>query len=1234
MADLATLKIAVDSRDVKSAQSDLEALARSSSSAEAQVNSLNQTARSTNAGLSGMQQALRQAQQSQKAASEAMGALGGSTRLASHHVQNLTFQLNDLFVGLASGQRPLTVFMQQGSQIAGIMGQAQIGVKGLIVQLVRMAGAVALMVATNPYLLALAAAATAAFVAFKDFKAQADASGELQRTVDAAGLTKKELKELGTIGITLGDVFRGLWITIRDTFNLGPALSSAKQMVMDFGRAALDVFKNLAAASYGLFVGAFNAVKGLINGQGWNFTAEVNKATNSALAGMKRFGEAWSKNTMAAAQTRLQGEIQAILDDRTERKMIQNKKAADDYRQSLDDLQSRVLQSIRALPDYAAAVGGSIDAPFKALMERIEIARQVAQEASEAAWEAARKAMDDFTALSPQIDLDGAFGDTGRAMGAMLNSFDQLIERAHLFGEAIAQANAKGYDTSALLLQNARLQMNAYGNITGAAKGFFKEGSKGYKTLEKAERAFRTVELALAISTAVKKIALIGSVVATKTGGDAAMAVSDTARAGVEQGNSILTTGVKAVEAVVNAIRSMPFPLNLAAGAATAAAIAALGVSIAGGSKSAALMTNTGTGTVFGDKDAQSESLTKAIEHLADIDTKMLRYSSQMASSLRNIENNIGGLTSLVLRTTGIQASGAGVSTGTKGPFDFVSGLPLIGGLLGGIGKALFGTKTTIVGQGIYGGAQSLGDIMAGGFDASYYTDVKKKKKFFGFTSSVKYSTQYSEASSEIERQFGLILTGFADAIKAASGPLGMNLADVEAKLSAFTVNIGKIDLKGLTGEEINEKLTAVFGAAADNIASAVLPGFEQFQQVGEGYFETVVRVSSSVEALRFALDGLGVAASNLSITASMDLIDLFGSLSNLTSATEEYFSLFYSEEEQLAVRTRQLTSALANLGLTMPSSIQGFRALVDAQNLATEAGRAAYAALIQLAPAFAQVMEATTNNTAAAERAAAAQRRAEQREQAREQAANNLRSAYQREASALEATASKFRDLAASLRSFSESITGQASPQAGLARLQAQFTETARLARLGNQDAMRNLPTIGGQLRDAITANATDRVSMMRGLLSIAADADAAAGVADRQASIADQQLAQMKAQVSRLISIDENMQTVAQAIAAFVRLGGSRVRGYATGGYHDGGWRLVGENGPELEYTGPSQIYNANQTSALFSQGEVAAEVRNLRSEMRAALYQVAKNTGKTQTLLDRWDGDGLPETRDVAA
>jgi hypothetical protein len=48
---------------------------------------------------------------------------------------------------------------------------------------------------------------------------------------------------------------------------------------------------------------------------------------------------------------------------------------------------------------------------------------------------------------------------------------------------------------------------------------------------------------------------------------------------------------------------------------------------------------------------------------------------------------------------------------------------------------------------------------------------------------------------------------------------------------------------------------------------------------------------------------------------------------------------------------------------------------------------------------------------------------------------------------------------------------------------------------------------------------------------------------------------------------------------------IGGLFVPGFATGGDHMGGLRIVGEKGPELEATGPARIWNADQTRNLLA-------------------------------------------------
>lgn len=91
-------------------------------------------------------------------------------------------------------------------------------------------------------------------------------------------------------------------------------------------------------------------------------------------------------------------------------------------------------------------------------------------------------------------------------------------------------------------------------------------------------------------------------------------------------------------------------------------------------------------------------------------------------------------------------------------------------------------------------------------------------------------------------------------------------------------------------------------------------------------------------------------------------------------------------------------------------------------------------------------------------------------------------------------------------------------------------------------------------------------------------------------------------------------------------------RINAFANGGMHSGGLRIVGEGGPELEATGPSRIYNANQLGTMMGGGDAADEIKAMRAELKNAMFQIAKNTGKQYELLDRWNGDGLPPERIV--
>ena len=76
------------------------------------------------------------------------------------------------------------------------------------------------------------------------------------------------------------------------------------------------------------------------------------------------------------------------------------------------------------------------------------------------------------------------------------------------------------------------------------------------------------------------------------------------------------------------------------------------------------------------------------------------------------------------------------------------------------------------------------------------------------------------------------------------------------------------------------------------------------------------------------------------------------------------------------------------------------------------------------------------------------------------------------------------------------------------------------------------------------------------------------------------------------------------------------------------------MGENGPELEVTGPSRIFSNPQTKSMLDNSELIAEVKALREEVkllrqdqRAQSSAVAENTKNTVKQMQRWDIDGIP-------
>jgi hypothetical protein len=265
----------------------------------------------------------------------------------------------------------------------------------------------------------------------------------------------------------------------------------------------------------------------------------------------------------------------------------------------------------------------------------------------------------------------------------------------------------------------------------------------------------------------------------------------------------------------------------------------------------------------------------------------------------------------------------------------------ILGGIAGGTFNRAFGRKLTESGiEGQFG---------QGGFSGQSYTFEKG-----GLFRSDR--TRRSALDAGTDKLLDDAYTGIFSSVKDMSSALGLG----SAALDNFTFGL-KLNLKGLSEAQVNEKLAEQFGLLNDAMAKQVL-ATDDYTRTGETAAQTLQRLSGSLTGVNAALGTLNqslLSASLKGADAASQLADLFGGLDKFAQATEAYYQAFYSEAERNAKATEQLTTSLQGLGMSMPDTLAGFRAMVDAQDLTTDAGRKTYAALIALSPAFAQVTNA-----------------------------------------------------------------------------------------------------------------------------------------------------------------------------------------------------------------------------------------------------------------------------------
>lgn len=1017
----------------------------------------------------------------------------------------------------------------------------------------------------------------------------------------------------------------------------------------------------------------------LLQKSGKNATEIAN--TEALLAEKQRTAQlellgARMKDAIQANQNRLDKEATSLRSLTAELVTAQAKldnfgKAPGNDRQGQVDSIRQELELLNQVSDMGGKVDPSLTA---ALQAQLDVAQKLLEVESKTGQKQVLadidKMLDPNKAKNFGEALAGSLGEASKAAGAVSKAISNYNGRLAITAEKrklLDKLNKDDVKHAALsqhiVEQEAKDRIASYADMASAAKGFFNEGSKGYKALETAEKTFRAFEMAMAIKAFVEKSGMLAAFTSMFVASKGVEATAEGQSVAANLAANAAKQASNATTALTSALAA-PFPTNIAAFAMVAALLASIGVAVGGGSSggmsAADKQAKAGTGTVFGDSDAKSESISKGIEILSDNSDIALEHSSGMLRSLLNIEASLTGATNAILRSSG-SITGRGFEGGGRNGASWLQSTALLGPvgaiadkLLGGtISKILgFGSSSSLKDSGITAGNQSVSDILSGGFQGNTYQDVETTKKALFVTYSKRTNRSLGELDETIATEFTNVIKSMVDGISLAAEGLGKDSNAVRAALEAVSVSFGDLSFKGLSAEEIQKQLEAIFSGIGDTLAKTAFGDMlDAFQQAGEGLMETAIRVANGIDVASYELDKLGLTAINFAdiinksgdvaaeivrqsimlvetgtgigsivntlsgsaseiaktysdlLTArnalqalsiaddvSVALIRAAGGLEGLLDALESYSERYFTDQERQAMETSRLQKEFAKLGQTMPATKAGFRAMIETLSASGATGQEAAMKLLLLNEAFADLMD----NTDAL------------RQEAIDTARNNLSDAYEREADALRTTKERFEEFAKSLTEFRFSLLlGDQSTLTNAekyATAKARYEATAAAALAGDRTAQDSFQSVAQEFLSFSRIMNASGSGYQSDFANVLAQTTALEEMAKGQATMAEQQLAALDAQVAGLLTVNESVLTVAQAIEALTALlaPASEIGNRADTLPVDGRASAANADG---SYVMDYSQYGAANTQALVAEIQMLrTEVSSLRAEQAA--------------------------------
>jgi hypothetical protein len=530
-------------------------------------------------------------------------------------------------------------------------------------------------------------------------------------------------------------------------------------------------------------------------------------------------------------------------------------------------------------------------------------------------------------------------------------------------------------------------EVRGYAQVAGEAKNMFKEKTAAYKTFAQLERVLHVVSVAMSIQRIYQQNA---ETIAAAAGSAKRVAFK------------VYEAGVSAVASVIEAIKG-PFPMNVIAGAATAAVVAGLlsqiggkGPSMGGGGSapfsatSEQLQETQGTGMTFnakgekvatgggilGDDEAKANSVVRSLEILQENSFESLSYDNKLLRSFQGIASAIGKATNIAvtsgLRTVPVELA---ATLGTSTDKNDTTGIGIVDSLLGSVFGGDYSENRTLQNRRLElrGTFDSVQNDMANGL--KLVTDVLVKWKedggWFGRDDAGSFiQTSVDSASTDLNAAFNTVLDYFKEGYVEIATQLKqedpLQFVTERLKAVALTDSQGqplKLDLTGLNGaDEIRAELEAYFSQINNIALKSLFPEFAAFETAGEDYGTTVIRIIQNTEQVRLGLMSVGMSLNvtgNTAYRVTDVLLEAAGGIDNFVDQLSFFSQKFLSDAERLAPVQAAVSQEMSRLGFSTTTTREQFKLLVQAQDLNTVKGQENYLALMNVAEGFDEVTSA-----------------------------------------------------------------------------------------------------------------------------------------------------------------------------------------------------------------------------------------------------------------------------------